>query len=210
MRDARARRRRACAARPPCTSATATASRPTSTGRRRSAASGGSTSRPSRCSPRSAHRPGVARVRELARADRADRRCSTGKDVLVGAIDVATDRVETPEEVAATIRARAALRAGRAALPVHQLRDGAAAPGGRPRQARGAGGRARRWCAGNCAGSPAGYAHGRNAARRREPVHSQIARPFAYTPQRCFVSSAEARPPGATAYASRSPYVPRP
>jgi len=26
-----------------------------------------------------------------------------GKDVLVGAIDVATDRVETPEEVAATI-----------------------------------------------------------------------------------------------------------
>jgi 5-methyltetrahydropteroyltriglutamate--homocysteine methyltransferase len=28
-----------------------------------------------------------------------------GKDVLVGAIDVATDRVETPEEVAATIRA---------------------------------------------------------------------------------------------------------
>ncbi len=28
-----------------------------------------------------------------------------GKDVLVGAIDVATDRIETPEEVAATIRA---------------------------------------------------------------------------------------------------------
>ena len=26
-----------------------------------------------------------------------------GKDVLVGVIDVATDRVETPEEVAATI-----------------------------------------------------------------------------------------------------------
>ena len=29
----------------------------------------------------------------------------SGKDVLVGAIDVATDRVETPEGVAATIRA---------------------------------------------------------------------------------------------------------
>ena len=28
-----------------------------------------------------------------------------GKDVLVGAIDVATDRIETPDEVAATIRA---------------------------------------------------------------------------------------------------------
>ena len=27
-----------------------------------------------------------------------------GKDVLVGAIDVATDRIETPEDVAATIR----------------------------------------------------------------------------------------------------------
>ncbi len=27
-----------------------------------------------------------------------------GKDVLLGAIDVATDRVETPEEVAATLR----------------------------------------------------------------------------------------------------------
>ena len=41
-------------ARPPCTSATATGSRPTSTGRRRSAASGGSTSRRSRRSPRAA------------------------------------------------------------------------------------------------------------------------------------------------------------
>ncbi len=28
-----------------------------------------------------------------------------GKDVLVGAIDVATDRVEAPEDVAATLRA---------------------------------------------------------------------------------------------------------
>ena len=28
-----------------------------------------------------------------------------GKDVLVGAIDVASDRVETPEDVAATLRA---------------------------------------------------------------------------------------------------------
>ena len=28
-----------------------------------------------------------------------------GKDVLVGAVDVATDAVETPEQVAATIRA---------------------------------------------------------------------------------------------------------
>ena len=61
-----------------------------------------------------------------------------GKDVLVGAIDVATDRIETAEDVAATIRAGAAPRAGRAALPVHQLRDGAARPRGGPRQAPGA------------------------------------------------------------------------
>ena len=50
VRDARARRAGPRAARPPCTSATATASRPTSTGRRRSAPSGGSTSRRFRCS----------------------------------------------------------------------------------------------------------------------------------------------------------------
>jgi 5-methyltetrahydropteroyltriglutamate--homocysteine methyltransferase len=43
-------------------------------------------------------------VRELARPDRADRLLE-GKDVLVGAIDVAADRVETPEDVAAVIRA---------------------------------------------------------------------------------------------------------
>ena len=50
-RRAGARARRASLRRPRCTSATATASRPTSSGRRRSAASGASTSRRSRCSP---------------------------------------------------------------------------------------------------------------------------------------------------------------
>jgi 5-methyltetrahydropteroyltriglutamate--homocysteine methyltransferase len=38
-----------------------------------------------------------------------------GKDVLVGAIDVATDRVETPQEVAATLRAALAF------IPPHHL-----------------------------------------------------------------------------------------
>ena len=61
-----------------------------------------------------------------------------GKDVLVGCIDVASNIVETPEEVAATIRAALALRPGRAALPVHQLRHGADGRGDRLRQARGA------------------------------------------------------------------------
>ena len=43
-------------------------------------------------------------MREFARTDRAAS-ASSGKDVLVGAIDVATERIETPDEVAATIRA---------------------------------------------------------------------------------------------------------
>ena len=63
-----------------------------------------------------------------------------GKDVLVGAIDVASNAVETPEEVADTIRAALAYRPARTALSLHQLRHGADAVGGRLRQARGAGG----------------------------------------------------------------------
>ena len=48
-------------------------------------------------------------MRQLARADRAARRCSHGKDVLVGAIDVATDAVETPERGRRDDRSGAAL-----------------------------------------------------------------------------------------------------
>ena len=93
---------RASPARPPCTSATATASRPTSTGRRRSATSGGNTRRSF---------PALAK----SRIDQVSLECRNsqvplelltlleGKDVLVGAIDVASDTVETPEEVAAVI-----------------------------------------------------------------------------------------------------------
>ena len=55
-------------------------------------------------------------------------RLLAGKDVLVGVIDVATDRVETPEEVADTIAAGAGVRAAGAAVPLHQLRHGADAP----------------------------------------------------------------------------------
>ena len=61
-----------------------------------------------------------------------------GKDVLVGAIDVATDTVETPEEVAQTIRAALEYVPRRAALPLHQLRHGAAVARSRRRQAQGA------------------------------------------------------------------------
>ena len=61
-----------------------------------------------------------------------------GKDVLVGAIDVATDEAETPEQVAATIEAALRLRAARAAVSVHQLRHGAARPHAGEPEARGA------------------------------------------------------------------------
>ena len=64
-----------------------------------------------------------------------------GKDVLVGAIDVASDRIETPEDVAATLRAAHASTRPPSGSSVHQLRHGAAVPGRRPGQAAGAGGR---------------------------------------------------------------------
>ena len=68
-----------------------------------------------------------------------------GKDVLVGCIDVASNVVETPEDVAETIRAALDYVPARSALPLHQLRHGADGGGDRLRQARGArgGGRAR-------------------------------------------------------------------
>jgi 5-methyltetrahydropteroyltriglutamate--homocysteine methyltransferase len=94
-------------------------------------ANGASTSRPSRCS-RVDDRPGVARVRELARADRADRLLK-GKDVLVGAIDVAErERVETRGRRRPGDPLGAALRRARPPAPVHQLRDGPAARGTSP------------------------------------------------------------------------------
>ena len=65
-----------------------------------------------------------------------------GKDVLVGVIDVASDKVETPQEVAATIQARAEVRAGEAPLPLHQLRHGA--DGARHRRGQAEGARRRR------------------------------------------------------------------
>ena len=59
-----------------------------------------------------------------------------GKDVMVDVIDVASDVIETPEEVADTI-AHAAVRAAREAHRLHQLRPGADEPGrGRGQAAR--------------------------------------------------------------------------
>ena len=52
-------------------------------------------------------------------------RCSKGKDVLVGVIDVATDDIETPEDVAETIEAAMQYRAEGADHRLHQLRHGA-------------------------------------------------------------------------------------
>ena len=96
--------RRASPARPPCTSATATASRPTSTGRRRSATNGASTSRCSRRWPRAAStRSSLECIHSHVPPELMA--LLEGKDVMVGVIDVASDEVETPEEVADTIGA---------------------------------------------------------------------------------------------------------
>ena len=103
-----------------------------------------------------------------------------GKDVLVGAIDVASDRVETPEEVAATIRAALRVRAGRAALPLHQLRDGAAVPRGGPRQAPGAGRRRRAGPARNSGRPEPVYVLGHSLPG---VGYSQTARSSAYAPK---------------------------
>src|SRR5881227_2338065 len=87
------------AARRRCTFAMATASRPISTGRSPWASSGASTNRHFRCLL------DRASVRSRSRAPLELIGLLGDKDVLVGAIDVATDDVETPEEVAGTIRA---------------------------------------------------------------------------------------------------------
>ena len=101
-RGARARGAGPRPARPRSTSATATASRPTSTGSRRSARSGGSTSRCSRRSRRAAS----TRSRSNAIHSHVPPDLMAlldGKDVMVGVIDVASDEIETPEQVAETI-----------------------------------------------------------------------------------------------------------
>ena len=59
-----------------------------------------------------------------------------GKDVLVGAIDVASEVIETPEQVAAVIAEATELRAEGAHHRRHQLRHGADAPRHRAGQAR--------------------------------------------------------------------------
>ena len=92
------------AARPPSISAMATASRPTPTGRRRSASAGASTRRPFPRWPRA----GSTRSRSNAAIRSVPIELIgllKGKDVLVGCIDVASNIVETPQEVAETIRA---------------------------------------------------------------------------------------------------------
>ena len=82
--------------------------------------------------------PSVARMRQFPRADLADRRCCRTRMLLVGAIDVASNTVETPEQVAATIDAGAEACRRRAHPALHQLRHGAAAARGCRRQAQGA------------------------------------------------------------------------
>ena len=62
-----------------------------------------------------------------------------GKDVLLGVIDVASDGIETPEEIAAVIAQATDYRAEGADRPLHQLRHRADAPRRRREEAGGAG-----------------------------------------------------------------------
>ena len=59
-----------------------------------------------------------------------------GKDILLGAIDVASEHRETPGGRRGDDRACARFRPGGAALPVHQLRHGADGPSAGGRQTR--------------------------------------------------------------------------
>ncbi len=70
---------------------------------RRSATSGGSTRRFFPALAKSKIDQVSVECTQFARADRALCGCLKGKDVLVGAIDVASDTIETPEEVAGVI-----------------------------------------------------------------------------------------------------------
>ena len=93
-----------------------------------------------------------------------------GKDVLVGAIDVATDRDRDARGRRGDDPGGAAVRSRRSPLPVHQLRDGPAGPRRGPGKARRAGRRggdrpfgARRWAL--TAGCPPHRRPGRRALR---------------------------------------------
>ena len=94
----------ACAARPPCISATATGSKRTCAGRIRWARSGASTRR-------SFPALNASRVQQVSLEYAASRvpghliNLLPDKQLLIGAIGVTGDRVESPEEVAATLRA---------------------------------------------------------------------------------------------------------
>ncbi len=95
-------RPRDCARRPSCTSATATGSRRTRTGRRLSL--GMAAVRevvPAAAAVQHRHR--LAGEPPLARPAGPDR-AHPGKKVMLGAIDVASHTIETPEEVADTLR----------------------------------------------------------------------------------------------------------
>ena len=96
-----------------------------------------------------------------------------GKDVMVGVIDVASDEIETPEQVADTIGAALQFVAQRAADSLHQLRPGADGPRGRAEEAGGAGARAPNWRAGGTADGQLESRRAGAAARRPAVAHRQ-------------------------------------
>ena len=59
------------------------------------------------CARRQQARSRLGRMHAIRRCRSNCLRCSTGKDIEIGVIDVATDAIETPEDVAAVIAAAA-------------------------------------------------------------------------------------------------------
>ena len=98
-----------------------------------------------------------------------------GKDILVGAIDVASDAVETPEDVAARRRRGHQARAQGAHPALHQLRHGAHAPRHRLRQARRPGHKAPPWRARDTRDGGGGHGH-RHGRRPVRSLHSSVGR----------------------------------
>ena len=98
-----------------------------------------------------------------------------GKDVLVGVIDVATDAVETPEQVAQRDRRGDEIRAEGAHRRLHQLRHGADAARHRRGQADGARRRRRSWRASNSAELPPRPPHHVHQFRDLAPLVGLVA-----------------------------------
>ena len=137
-RGAASRHRGRCHATAPCTSVTATASPPTSSGK---PALGDEWRQYEKFFPALGQKPDRSSLDRMHQFARADERLKLldGKEVQIGVIDVATDKIETPEEVAARdCRSSRTTSPAQKIIAIDQLRHGADAPRHRREEARSA------------------------------------------------------------------------